>query len=271
MTDFFPGNSYHTPDTGRLYPSHRLLFWTRWNLYPRFFRTVLQARALAEAGRYDNEAFAASSREIIRDVEGCGGLFHVEGLDRIREARGPVVFIGNHMSTLETLVLPAFVVPIKPASFVVKEKLVRGPVFGPVMRAVEPIAVSRRDARKDLTDVLTQGSEKIARGRSIIIFPQSTRQYTFDPGKFNSLGIKLAARSGAAVIPVALKTDFWSNGVILRGFGPLRIREPIRFEFGSPLQVSGRGRTEHQQVVDFIVSRMKAWGVPVADGRASPE
>ena len=139
----------------------------------------------------------------------------------------------------------------------------RGPVFGPVMRSLDPIAVTRKDPRKDLTDVLEQGVRILQKGRSIVIFPQSTRSYEFDPERFNTLGVKLASRAQVPIIPIALKTDFWSNGVILRGFGKLKRREPIHIEFGPPVRLSGRGKEEHRKIIDFISSRLKAWGVPV--------
>jgi 1-acyl-sn-glycerol-3-phosphate acyltransferase len=151
----------------------------------------------------------------------------------------------------------------------VKERLVKGPIFGPIMRAVDPITVTRKDARKDLTDVMTQGTEKLARGKSILIFPQSTRYDHFDIAKFNSLGVKLASRAGVPVIPIALKTDFWTNGKILHGFGPLRRGEPIHIEFGEAIPVSGRGKAEHQAVVDFISSRLRDWGVRIVQGESS--
>jgi 1-acyl-sn-glycerol-3-phosphate acyltransferase len=268
MKEYFLGDTYETPETGRLYPSDRFLFWTRWNLFLRFFRIVFEAKALAEKKLYDDEAWAVSSYDVFRDIEGCGGRFFIKGIDNIRKPEGPVVVVSNHMSTLETLVFPVLIVPIKPASFVVKEKLVKGPVFGPIMSSLDPITVTRKDPRKDLTDVLTQGAEKLARGRSIVIFPQSTRSVIFDSGKFNSLGIKLAARAGVPIIPAAIKTDFWTNGKILHGFGPLDRKQSIRIEFGEPMAITGRGRNEHQRIVEFISDRMKTWNVPVSE--ASP-
>jgi 1-acyl-sn-glycerol-3-phosphate acyltransferase len=269
MKEYFPGDTYVTPEAGRSYPSDRFLFWTRWNLFLRFFRIVFASKALAEKGLYDDAAWASSSYDVFRDIEGCGGRFYIKGIDNIRKIEGPAVFVSNHMSTLETLVFPVLIVPIKAASFVVKEKLVKGPVFGPIMSALDPITVTRKDPRKDLTDVLTQGAEKLARGRSIVIFPQSTRSVLFDPSKFNSLGIKLAARAGVPIIPAAIKTDFWTNGAILHGFGPLDRRQPINIEFGEALTITGRGKAEHQRIVEFISDRLRSWNVPVAEGLPS--
>ena len=136
------------------------------------------------------------------------------------------------------------------------------------MRSLDPVAVTRTDPRKDLTDVLTQGPEKIAGGRSLVIFPQATvrtRSVTFNPAMFNSLGVKLASRAGVPAIPVAIKTDFWGDGRIFRDLGTVRRKEPIYFEFGEPLTVSGRGKQEHEHITGFIASRMRSWGVPVAE------
>jgi len=272
MKELFPGDSYATPEGSR-YFSDRLLFWTRWNLYFRFFHVVLKSRSLAKKGLFTDDAMANLSFDIIRDVEGCGGRITIKGLDNIRRVEGPVVFICNHMSTLEAVVLPAIVSSIKPVAFVIKERLKKGPFFGPIMAARDFITVTRKDPRKDLTDVLTQGLEKLKAGRSIFLFPQSTeraRSVVFDPAKFNSLGIKLASRAGVPVVPAAVKTDFWGDGKFIRGFGRIERKEPIHFEFGEPITVSGRGKLEHERALGFILGRLEEWKVPIAEPAALP-
>lgn len=263
MEQFFPEDRYDTPPDAPLFLGTRFFGWTRWNLYFRFFRIVLRSRAMAVRSVYDDQALAEQSFQIIKAVEGCGGKFHIKGFHYIRETEGPVVFVANHMSTLETTIFPALITPIKSTSFVVKKGLVMGPVFGPIMRSLDPIAVTRVDPRKDLTDVLEQGVQILKRGRSIVIFPQSTRSYNFDPARFNTLGVKLASRAQVPLIPIAVKTDFWSNGAILRGFGKLKRKEPIHIEFGPPLTLTGRGKEEHRKIIDFISSRLKEWGIPM--------
>jgi 1-acyl-sn-glycerol-3-phosphate acyltransferase len=108
-------------------------------------------------------------------MERAGINFHVEGIDNIEKFEGPAVFIGNHMSTLETVALPAFIQPIKPVVYVIKEELTRYPLFGPVAAARHPILVGRANPREDLQIVLDDGSSRLQEGRSIIIFPQKTR------------------------------------------------------------------------------------------------
>ncbi len=61
-------------------------------------------------------------------------------------------------------------------TFVVKESLVKHPLFGDVMRSRNPIVVGRTDPRKDFEAVMNEGAEKLSKGISIIIFPQSTQQ-----------------------------------------------------------------------------------------------
>jgi 1-acyl-sn-glycerol-3-phosphate acyltransferase len=174
------------------------------------------------------------------------------------------------MSTLETLALPGLIVPMKPVTYVAKEKLLHGFFWGPIMRSRNPISVSRSDPRADLEIVLREGCARLAAGISVIVFPQGTRKEVFNRSEFNSLGVKLAAKAGVQLLPVAVKTDYWGSSGIFRGFGPVRRERPVHIEFGEPLTVAGRGRPEHDHCLDFIESRLRAWGAPVARVQAVP-
>jgi 1-acyl-sn-glycerol-3-phosphate acyltransferase len=263
-TDYFPGDAYTSPQRVPRALSEYLLLGSRWSVYSHFAATIFRSRASALAGTYDDEAWARASREIISFLEHCQARFRIEGMNRVRGTDGPVVFISNHMSTLETLALPGLIVPMKPVTYVVKEKLIHGFFWGPIMRSRNPITVTRTDARADLESVLGGGCARLADGISVIIFPQGTRTEVFDRSRFNSLGIKLAAKAGVGVIPVAVKTDYWGSGGLFRGFGPIRRDRPVRIEFGEPIAVSGRGKDAHEHCLEFIESRLRAWGAPIA-------
>jgi len=157
------------------------------------------------------------------------------------------------------MVLPVIIAPRRRVTFVVKESLVRHPLFGDVMRSRDPIVVGRTDPRKDLEAVLNGGMELLSRGISVIIFPQSTRTVVFRPEDFNSLGVKLAKRAGVKVVPFALKTDFWGQGRVMKELGRLDSSKHIYFRFGEPFEVMGSGKEENQSIIDFIRASLDEW------------
>ncbi len=263
--DYFPADSYQTPKNIPRALREYLLLGTRWSPYSFFFGAVFRSLRKVSLGEYGDDVWAETSYHIIKFLEQCGANFHITGLNKIRSVSGPLVFISNHMSTLETVALPGLICPIKPVTYVVKQKLVKGPFWGPIMRSRDPIIVTRKDARADLMTVLHEGQERLSKGISVIVFPQGTRSDVFDRNQFNSLGIKLAVKAGVPFMPVAVRTDFWGNSPVFRGFGPIRRANPIYIEFGDPVYVEGRGRLEHEECVNFIESRLRTWGATVVN------
>ena len=246
-------NEYHTPENLPVIWLHRLLPHFQIAFKYKFLRINFHARNLAVHGRYPTIEWAKSSLRVMKLLENCGGRFHITGIDNIRKCNGPVVFVGNHMSTLETMVLPFLIAEVMDVTFVVKDSLVKSWAFGPVMRSRDPIVVSRHNSREDLQLVLTRGQEILAGGRSIVIFPQSTRRIDFQPETFNSLGVKLAAKAGVQVVPFALKTDFWRNGRFVKDLGPLdNHNKDVYFSFGAPMNITGSGKEENKRIIEYI-------------------
>ncbi len=237
---------------------------TRAYFMMKYISIVLRTRNEAEKGKYDTDAWIRSSLEIFRLIERCGGRFHMTGLNNIRSSPDPVVFVGNHMSTLETMTLPGIIAPDRDVTFAVKESLVRHPFFGAVMRSRNPIVVGRENSREDLAVVLTKGRELLSNGTSVIIFPQSTRMVKFIPEKFNSLGVKLASTAGVKVVPFAIKTDYWEIGKHIKDLGRISRHKPVYMTFGEPVAVSGTGKQENSKIIEFITSHLKEWGAEVS-------
>jgi 1-acyl-sn-glycerol-3-phosphate acyltransferase len=252
----FEGDTYNTaPEKGRA-----LL-----RAFPSFFfycqDLVIVCRSCwrAKHGRYDTAAWVASSHEIVRALESVGVKFEIEGVDNIRKLDAPVVFVANHMSILETFVLPGIIAPFRETTFVVKRSLVEYPVFKHVMRSRNPVAITRTNPREDLRAVLEGGEERLKAGISMVVFPQTTRTTVFDPMEFNSIGVKLAKKAGAAIVPIALKTDAWGNGRYLKDFGRIRPALKVHCAFGKPLRIQDRGREEHEEIVHFISDKLTLW------------
>lgn len=260
----FPEDAYHTDEKAHRALLDKLALNTRFYFMAEYIGIVLRTRREALDGIYDTQHWIKSSVDIFRLIERCGGKFHITGLENIRAVRDPVVFVGNHMSTLETMTLPCIIAPEKEVTFAVKESLVRHPFFGAIMRSRDPIVVGRENSREDLVVVLKKGQELLASGTSVIIFPQSTRMVKFIPEKFNSLGVKLAAAAKVKVVPFAIKTDYWEIGKLVKDLGRISRHKPIHMAFGEPFDISGTGRKENAKVIEFIVSHLKEWGGQIA-------
>ena len=256
----FAGDAYDTPESMRKSMLYRLSLGSRWYFYLNNFGIFARTGRCGRRVRLDKERQIYYSNKNFRLVEKCGGRIHLRGLENLRDVSGePVVLIGNHMSLLETALFHAVAREYLDFTFVIKQSLLTVPFFRDIMRSLGAIPVGRENPRDDLRAVLGDGKKVLESGRSIIIFPQSTRSETFDAAKFNSIGIKLAKSAGVRVLPFALKTDFLGNGKYLRDMGPVRPKRGVYFEFAPARAVEGNGQALQQEIIGFIQSRLASW------------
>jgi len=231
--------------------------------YFHLFWIVLRASRKAQRGNYDGVDWMESSYDVLKRLEETGICVDISGIENIEKENGPVVIVGNHMSMMETLVLPVILQPIRDVTFVVKESLLSYPIFQHVMRSRNPIAVSRTNPRQDFKVVMSEGVERLSRGTSIIVFPQTTRSHSFDPEQMSSIAIKLAKKAKVPLVPLALKTDAWRNGKRFKDFGSFDVEKTAHFSFGKPMMVEGKGNNEQDAVNKFIAEKMTEWQEPV--------
>lgn len=241
---------YTSDNSTPLFPSLRF--------YPRFLNVVYQSSRYAKRGAYTIEVWQDHSIRVLRALESVGVQFDVRGLEHLKKVEGPVIFVGNHLSVMETVVLPSWILAYLPFTYVIKQSLLEVPIFKHVMGSLDPIAVTRTNPRLDLKIVLEQGVERVARGLSIVVFPQTTRTQ-FNPDQFSTIGVKLARKADVPIIPLALLTHAWENGRIAKDFGKIVPSRKVFFAFGEPLVVEGKGSAEQQQIIDFITGNLASW------------
>ncbi len=229
------------------------------SFYQQFLLNVVRSSLIARRGKYDELAWSRTSYEVLKSLESVGVRTQISGVEHLRALDSPCVFVGNHMSMLETMVLPAIIQPIRDVTFVVKESLMNYPIFRHVVRARDPIAVTRKNPREDFKTVMQSGTERLQNGSSIVVFPQTTRSLTFDPSQFNTIGLKLAMRAKVPMVPIALKTDAWGNGKWLKDIGRIDATKRVHFEFGRPLVIEGRGTVQQKEATDFIHEKLSHW------------
>lgn len=131
----------------------------------------------------------------------------------------PMIYCPNHRSYLDPPVV-ALGARGKMA-FMAKESLFRNKLFCWLISSLGAFPVSRGSG--DLS-VLDKSAEKIAEGKSLMIFPEGTRSKDGKVGKGHSGAAVISAKSGAAIVPV---------GVI---YGEkLRFRSRVVVKFGKPI------------------------------------
>jgi 1-acyl-sn-glycerol-3-phosphate acyltransferase len=112
------------------------------------------------------------------------------------------VLVSNHVSWLDPLVVAAHV-PCVPVS---KADVLRWPVFGPLARDLGVVFVSRGDVGSGAA-ALRAVRAALDAGSCVLNFPEGTTSdgdgvLPFRPGMFG-----LALRSGAPIVPVALRYE----------------------------------------------------------------
>lgn len=227
--------------------------------YSRLAGVVARIARSVKAGRKDPSIYIDSSLAISRAVNSVGGRIIVENAEVLSRLDGPCIIAANHMGSLETMALQAIVMPYRPMTLVAKASLMKYPGLSIPLRACDPIIVGRTNPRDDLRIMATEAHDRISRGISILVFPQTTRTTEFLPEHFNSIGAKLAKREGVPLVPLALKTDFWGYGSIVKDIGKIDPGKTVHYRFGEPLDAAVNEREAHRKCVEFIGNALSEW------------
>ena len=145
----FPNSDIYQTD-----PNIKVPLFSSLLFYIRLIKVVKFSNGQTKKKIYDRYNWVASSIAVLRAAESVGIKVSVKGMKNLSSFEGPAVIIGNHMSTLETLLLPSFIQPAKSVVYVIKKELVDFPLFGPVAAARHPIIVGRTNPREDLKIVM---------------------------------------------------------------------------------------------------------------------
>ncbi len=156
------------------------------------------------------------SQGIITGLKLICALSHREvGLEN-KLAAGPVLYACNHQSSWETLVLTKIIPDL---AVVLKESLYGYPIMGWFLKHSPMIAVDRDAGSKAMKQLLGGAKTALGEGRSILIFPEGTRQELDAKEPYNRGIALLYKQLKIPVVPMAMNSGlFWSkNGFNKRG------------------------------------------------------
>lgn len=182
----------------------------------------------------------------------CGLGFRVSGMEHLSGAN--TIFLSKHQSTWETIALLA-ILP-SPQTWVVKQELLRVPLFGWSLAQFKPIAIDRSAGRRAIRQLLEQGTQALAEGRWIIVFPEGTRVAAGERGRYGLGGAMLAEKSGRPIIPIAHNAGvFWARRDIRKYAGVIEV------VIGPPIKTLGRRAADINRDVEEWVEGTVA-GLP---------
>ena len=151
--------------------------------------------------------------------------------------------MSKHQSTCENIGLRGILKPEQ--SWVLKQELMRVPFFGWGLRFTGSIPIDRSAGRRAVLKVVELGSQRLAEGRYVIIFPEGTRTVPGQRKRYGVGGGMLAQCSGAPVIPVA-----HNAGVFWRRRGVKKYPGTVRVVIGPAIPSEGRKTGEIMQDVE---------------------
>ena len=224
-------------------------------------------------GRLTTERWAGYCFSSVTMPEKLGMRVSIEGFrDRVAY-KGPVLYLCNHMSTTETVMLPPTLLSISPFSYVAKASLAHLPFLTKAAEHMRMVPIGRVSPREDLMNILRVGTERIQGGDSFLIFPQGTRCEVFSRKQYSSIGAKLAERAGCPVVPIVVDTRCQptrKTGLlkkVFKDFGPVDTRYDIRIAAG-PVIPCGKARDLHEAAFDWMATKLESWGLPTERSKA---
>jgi len=162
----------------------------------------------------------------------CGIRERVVGREHLPPFTKPHVVMCKHSSTWETLALN-FVCP--PLAFVAKKELLSIPFFGWAFRQASPITIDRRSGNDAMTQIVTQGRERLAQGFWIVMYPEGTRIPAGTRAHYKTGGARLALALGVPIVPVAHNAGYlWPKGFLRKRPGT------VTMSIGAPIGTDGK-------------------------------
>ncbi len=212
--------------------------WGRRSLVPRSAEPYVEEREPSVfSTAWSRTAPAVAAREVAQKW-GLEPLFrsqvrpHVEGLDVLTRVSGPVIFVANHASHLDT---PLILLSL-PDEWRRKTAVAAAAdyFFDTWWRAVgsallfNTFPIERRGGSMAATP-----TEVLAAGWNLVVFPEGTRSADGWLGTFRTGAARLAVDNQVPVIPVAHRGTF---AAMPRGQGwPSPGRRSVTVRFGEPI------------------------------------
>jgi 1-acyl-sn-glycerol-3-phosphate acyltransferase len=178
-----------------------------------------------------------------------------KGVENIPKT-GPVIVAPNHLTWADPIVLG--VALHRPAFYLAKEGVFKNKAMAWFMETMGQIKVERAHGAND--PAIDKAVELLDQGLVVGVFPEGTRSRGTTVRRGKTGVARIAAKSGAPIVPVALHTyDLWPREAPLPRLG----RVPTYVNVGKPLRydlkpADAEDRDKMREVTDDVLDHVRA-------------
>ena len=194
---------------------------------------------------------------------------------RLDAHRGNVLFVANHVSWLDIVVIDAE----RPARFVAKAELASWPVVGRLIRNVGTIFVAR-ERRRDTRRVNHHATEALRQGDVVAVFPEGTTGDGTSLLRFHASLLQPVVDSGGYVQPLALRyrdadgapstVAFYGDETFVQSFWRLCGERKLVVELAACEPIAARHAHRRDLARDAEDAIRRALGLPRAMAPGTP-
>ena len=162
------------------------------------------------------------------------------------------VLMSNHLSYLDIPTLFK-VIPLN-IYFIAKKELRKTLFIGWYMRATEMIFIDRND-KNEAQKSLTEAAQLIAKGKTVLIFPEGTLSPDGEIQRFKKGGFKLALEAGVEILPIAINgtNEVWSaNSITKFKSGTISV------SIGKPISLADQNYNDLNELMLTVKSKVES-------------
>ncbi|PNP54355.1 hypothetical protein THARTR1_05562 [Trichoderma harzianum] len=198
-----------------------------------------------------------------------GVEFVVDDPHNVLNTTRPAVFIGNHQTELDVLMLGA-IFP-KYCSVTAKAQLKKVPVLGWFMSLSGTIFIDRKNSKDARSAMDGAATEIKTKRQSVYMFPEGTRSYTKEPAllPYKKGAFHLAVQSGVPIVPIVVAN--YSHVLYIKGLVfnsgkiPIKVLRPIPTTNLTSADVDELTQSTRELMLKELISLTeKARGRPIA-------
>lgn len=180
-----------------------------------------------------------------------GHRLRIEGMAHIPR-RGPVLIVGNHVGTVDPVLL-GINIPRFDVYYMGKSELFRRPFLGWLFRRNHTFPVVRDSPDRT---ALRTALEHLDAGHVLLVYPEGTRSHDGLLHHAHAGAGFIARRSGAPIVPVAS----WGSEKVLPRGAWLPRRADVHQRIGEPFHLPEVGpdgrRLGNQEAADLMMARV---------------